>query len=84
MIEAEGLPSLEVLAPLVDYVLERGEPMVVLHYGIVLVPDTLIVEGMANGHEMPGRGPSIVRPADGRTVSVFAVPEDWERSRYGD
>lgn len=54
-----------------DYVLATGK--IVRHHGYMLVPDVALIEGFANGKPPPPLTRRI-RRADGRSVSVFAMP----------
>ena len=49
-----------------------GELVVLAALGLVVVPDTVMVEGLANGHDTPPTT-SLVR-ADGRTAYLFRMP----------
>lgn len=63
------LPPAESLAEVCDWAIEHSEP--VFAGELLLVPDTLIVEWMANGRELP----DTVRTGrdDGRCVWVYVV-----------
>lgn len=68
------LPSADSMADVCDWAIEHSEPL--FAGPLLLVPDVLVVEWMANGRELPdtvrtGRG-------DGRSVSVFVVLEDGQ------
>jgi hypothetical protein len=63
----------EVLEYAADVALATGEVVTVLRLGLALVPDTVVLEGLANGVTVP----STWRLArDGRTVSLYRLPAE--------
>ena len=55
-----------------DVALATGDAVTLSHLGLIVVPDTLIVEGAANGHDSPDTWR--LRRADGRTTWLYALP----------
>jgi len=60
-----------------DAVLATGEPVVCESCGIVVVPDLMVLEAVANGEESPNTWR--IQRGDGREVSIFALPEEVGR-----
>jgi len=58
-----------------DLALDSGQLVVVARFGVVLVPDMIVMEATLAGENTPPTA-RLTRP-DGRTVYVFAVPEGW-------
>lgn len=62
---------------LADKVFATGNPMACEVHGIVVVPDLVVLEGIANGETQPDTWR--LRRHDGREVSIFALPEGPNR-----
>jgi len=60
---------------LADKVFATGEPLACESCGIIMVPDMVVLEGIANGETQPNTWR--LRRADGREVSIFALPDGW-------
>lgn len=52
--------------------IETGVIVVLPMVGLVVVPDTVMIEGIANGQDVSG---GVRFACDGRTVAVYAMPE---------
>ena len=57
-----------------DLVLDDNVVACMASIGLMAVPDTLMIEGMANGHDVDNATLAMVRATDGRTVSIFHMP----------
>ncbi len=62
---------------LADKVFATGNPMACEVHGIVVVPDLMVLEGIANGEESPNTWR--IQRGDGREVSIFALPDGSNR-----
>lgn len=59
-----------------DLVLDGNVVACMASIGLMAVPDTLMVEGMANGHDVDNATLTMLRNVDGRTVSIFRMPRN--------
>ncbi len=68
MTPADEVRAVEAAA---DMALATGLPVAVPALGVMLVPDVVMLEGIANGHEVT---PTARMRKDGRTVHVYQLP----------
>lgn len=59
---------------LADLAFESGAVVIDPVLDLAVVPDVVLVEGIANGHEIDT--PTRLRRADGREVAVYRAPRD--------
>lgn len=62
---------------LANKVFATGQPLACEVHGIIVVPDLVVLEGIANGEDSPHTWR--LRRGDGREVSIFALPAEPNR-----
>jgi hypothetical protein len=64
-------PTLDQLGPHLDQAFATGQIVHAVEYGLAVVPDVVMFEAEANGHDTPVT--TTVERADGRTAYLYQV-----------